>query len=280
MDCYKFKGRRGKEIEFPSDKEKWYIYNTKCYYNLERFEECIDVCMDAISNIPKFHLNNDIWIKRRAALSKANLGLNAEALADLLDIEKIKHDWFIQYEIARLHFDLGQYEPALKYCVEAALNRGEIEKKYKLIFLMAEILKYKKENDLAKKHAQLSVAICNKNDWKVPDTYNKLINELNLDLHSNPPLETLLAELNSYWKKIKYGDAPKRSGKIVKVLAHGNSGFIRDDSGNSFYFRMKTIGRQIKHVKEGLKVEFFVVESFDPIKKRKSNEAVSITLIN
>jgi|TARA_B100001971_G_scaffold60450_1_gene55483 cold shock CspA family protein len=45
-----------------------------------------------------------------------------------------------------------------------------------------------------------------------------------------------------------------------------------------YYFKVMSFNGKRSQLKPGLKVEFFVQESFDRVKKEKSNQAVNISL--
>ena len=275
-ECYRLRNDKGNTIEMLSDIEKWYTLKTKVLHKQNQFKECLEVCKEALSKINKFHFNNDIWIRRRIALSKAGSGLEKEAIIDLEELLVIKKEWFIQHEIARLCYMTGKYDDALRYCIDSVLNYGEIEKKYKLILLLAEILILRNEDNLASKHVQLVIHICQKNDWKIPAKGKTLLHKLKIDESSISPYKILHNDLLTYWNSLKYGESPPIKGNVFKILKHGKSGFISADDGKSYFFRTKNYTGERNQIKVGLKVSFFLIESFDKMKNQPSFEAVNI----
>ena len=132
QEPFTFIGDDQKHREIQSDQEKWFAIKTKALEKNGVYEECIELCEKALLNISKFHYSNDIWFKRRIALSKAHLGDKRKAADELEVLLQNKKEWFIQHELARIHYDLGNIEKALKFAIEAALNFGKNEYKWEL----------------------------------------------------------------------------------------------------------------------------------------------------
>ena len=178
-ECYRFRNQVGKDFEIPSDIEKWYAQKSKALYKLNKFNDCIIICNEALTLINKFHFRNDIWLNRRIALSQAKLGFIKEAISKLEKILLIANEWFIQYDLAKLYYSLERFDKSEKYLIESILNRGEIEKKYKAILLLSDVFFHTKQDKLAIKHAQFAMLICKKNEWNAPDKGKNILNNLN-----------------------------------------------------------------------------------------------------
>ena len=86
------KDEDGKVIEYASNREKWYVERCKAFFKLERYADCLDIGERTLKEFPNIHYGNDIWTKYRTALSKGHLGDKNQAVAELQEILKRKHD--------------------------------------------------------------------------------------------------------------------------------------------------------------------------------------------
>ncbi len=128
---YKFKDSEGKERVIASPQEDYYSILTDLKLKERKYEECIEICEYALSHFSKFHYDNDIWFKRRKALSLIELGNQDEGFEILLNLSSNRkgEKWFIFHEIAEIYFEKGEYAKALDYCIKAiALPRDEDKK--------------------------------------------------------------------------------------------------------------------------------------------------------
>lgn len=259
-----------KNIEYASDKENWYAYKSKALIKLEMFQECYEISKKALELFNNFHYSNDVWFARRIALSKNNLGNPTDAIAELLLILQRKKEWFIQKELADLYKEAGDYENAFKFAILAINNFGDLEYKIELLFLLGELLKEKKENELAFKHFSLSHLIRVSKDWKINQ---KLLLALGAFEKEPIPLENLQAlkrDLKKYWDS--FNKAPERSkGKVTKILhknEKGVDGFIEYGSGKSIYFKANQNEKLIDALTIGIDVEFQIIPPEDGKKER------------
>ena len=180
LECSSFE-IKGKMTEQASDKEKWYSEKSKALFELKNFQECYDISEEALHVIDSFHNNNNLWFARRIALSKKELGNINEAINDLTLIYKKKKDWFIQKEIAELYFEINNIDNAFKNAISAINNKGKLEFKIGLMFLIGKILKINNKQDLAYQHFLLVKKIREENQWKISDELINEINSLNID---------------------------------------------------------------------------------------------------
>ena len=112
----------------------------KAFFELDRPQDCINCCQEALGAFTKFHYDNDIWFKRLIALSNAKLSNFDEAISQLKELLKKKNEWFIQKEIAELYLQVNNIEEAEKFAVDSALNFGDADKKLNLFLLLVNIL--------------------------------------------------------------------------------------------------------------------------------------------
>ena len=91
--------------------------------------------------------------------------------------------------------------------------------------------------------------------------------------------KNLFKKLKPFWHKHKFSKLPKHKGKIKTMLPNGKAGFITSENGKDFYFKVFAFNENRRRIVDGLKVEFFVQESFDKRRNEKSFQAVNITPI-
>jgi tetratricopeptide (TPR) repeat protein len=210
-----------KPMELASDKENWYAYKSKALMKLGKYQECYDVSNIALETFDVFHYSNDVWFARRIALSKKNLGNSEDAITELQKILRKKKEWFIQKELAELYKDSGNNENAFKYAIEAINNFGDLEYKVDLLFLIGELLKIKKEDDLAFKHFSLSRLIRISEEWNTPSKLTSAIEQFGRDYIPIEKIKELKIELKSYWNTFKQPQSnPKPQVNIVNQKAN------------------------------------------------------------
>jgi len=257
----------GKPVAYASDREKWYADRCKAFFELGRFQECLDLSQQALAEFTTFHHDNDIWFRWRIALSKAELGDKETAIAELQAILARKKDWFIQHKVAQLLHELGRTEDALKYAVDAALNPGDLEYKWELFTLMGTILEAQSKPDDARKHVLLAAKLRQEHGWKIPQPLQALIQAFSIDMATSTSAAALHEELKGYWKSLKLAEMPQLAGEIKNLIADGKSGFIRGDNGQDYYFKKRSFQGSWKRLGPGLRVKFYVEKNPDPGKR-------------
>jgi len=268
LECNSFE-IKGKMTEQASDKEKWYSEKSKALFELKNFQECYDISNEVLEVIDNFHYSNDLWFARRIALSKKELVGNINEVIDNLKlIYKKKKDWFIQKEIAELYFEINDIDNAFKNAISAINNKGKLEFKIGLMFLIGKILKIKNELDLSYQYFLLVKKIREENQWRLPD---ELINEIdNLKINKEYETEQLIEKLKNYWTSF----LPKKEikqGKIIRILhdnERGKNGFISCEN-QEHYFAIPTHINFIDKIEENIKVGFEIIKLQDGRERAK-----------
>ena len=271
-----------KPMELASDKENWYAFKTKALFETQQYRECFEISKQAFEAFQKFHYSNDAWFARRIALSKKHLGNSTDALSELLLILKRKNEWFIQREIAEIYKENGELDKAFKYAIEAINNFGHLEYKVGLLVLIAVILEKKEEKELSFKHYMLSKLLRQDAGWKIPQTLNSALQNLNFPQIPLAQISNLKKELKNYWNTFKIQQSENTTdnnqliGKIDKILhnnENGADGFIRCDNNKSVYFRLNSTDELIKILSVGLEVRFKILP---PKENGKNERAINI----
>jgi len=268
-----------------SDKERWYSLRTKALLKVERYQECIELCKEALSDFSNFPSRNsevDFWYKYRLveSRSKGNLDPKEKIIDELKHLLNFKNKWYIQRDISQLYFELGQLDDAMQYAIDSALNGDNIEDKWRLFYLMGLILKSQLKLNEAKKHISLAIKLAEKHNGKIPAELIPEILELNMDTPSANTDNELYIELEKYWNTVKQANMPKYIGIVKTILPNGNDGFITRDDGKDIYFMLKSFIDSKNKIQKGLGVSFNLVKSFDKKKNKESVEAINIEGMN
>ena len=261
---------KGRSIEHASERELWYAHRCKALLETGRLQECVDFANEAFTAVPKFHYDNDVWLRYHQALAMSRLGDNEVAVKQLGELLVRKKDWFIYRDIAQCLHELGRLDEALENALNAALAPlPEIENKWRLFLLMGLIFREKNRTEDAQKHVLLSARVRKKrSDWKrTPQELTQALTDLGVDVDSGPSTDDLERELYQWWMRTKLADRPKLFGEVTNLLPNGTAGFIRGREGEDYYFKIKSFKGPHHMLELGLPVEFFVEKNPDPGKR-------------
>jgi len=267
---YKFK-KNGKNITMPSNQEKWYLKTSKAYEKSEDWERCFKTASEGLNYFP-----DEIWLKRRKAISDGNLGNIDKAIEELKNISFVKSDWFIFRDIAIFHGQNNNYSKALDYIIDGCIisaNLPDPGYRWELYYDAALFLHKSGNIKMAEKHLLLSYSLRDNEGWKIPEVLSALADELGITLENT---NNLFKELKPFWEKHKFSKLPKQRGEIKTIMPNGKAGFITAEKGEDYYFKVMSFNGKRSQLKPGLKVEFYVQESFDRKKEKKSYQAVNI----
>ena len=264
----------GREVKLASNKEKYYNWLSKSYQEVEDYDECLSVSKKALEELDQFTNNSDIWFKWRIARSCRELGEYEEAIKYLNDIYRFKKDWYIQWEIAENYFFMGEEEKSLEYAASAALSRGDSDKKIKLYSLLEDLLE-DDDPEIALKHSYLIYSIRLHNEWNIDEGLEEEIANAGLDTE-NTEYWKIERELKSYWKELKFKNQQPTFGVISRIFPHGKTGFVKDESGHSYFFNGFEFKGDPNKYREGVKVSFYIEEGYDKKKDEFKPNAVNI----
>lgn len=260
--------KAGREIELATDLENWYSYKTKSLIEIEHYLECIKVCEHALKVIQKFHYDNEVWIKRRIAISKLRLGETAEGINLLFDVLLNKKEWFIFKEYAEEILKTGDNEKALKYAIDAALMKGDYLLRLDLFRLISEILVKKNEPELAKKHLIAELLLRIEKKWRIPEYLESLQTEL-AEVNPLPSAKAAIEELKKYWR------SALQPGTIKKILHDKRLGWIKG-TAKEYFFRFSVVDGAVAKLKEGDKVLFSSCPGINKVKNSLEEDAIYI----
>jgi tetratricopeptide (TPR) repeat protein len=275
---FKFTDREGKQREMASKKEQYYMWRTRALLEKGLFDDCTNLCNEALSAIKDLHYDNDVWFRWRIALCHEGKGELAVALDELKALLGRKKEWFIQKEIAGIYLKQGNHEQAISYAIDSALNAGDSSKKLNLYRLLAEILIQTGKIEEAKAHVEFSYHLKVANGYRIDDNLVALVGRLRIDTSKTVNINELENRLRKMWNGFKFDNREQLTGAIKTILPNGKAGFIRADNGKSYYFQLRNFKSKTEAA-EGLKVKFFTEEGFDVKKSKATVVAVNIRIL-
>ncbi|MBU9714093.1 tetratricopeptide repeat protein [Evansella tamaricis] len=267
----------GIKRELASPLEEYYTAKIKALFEMKNYPECLTISTEAFKKISKFHYDNDIWLRSKAAIAKGELGRVEEGIRELEEIVKEKDHWSLYYEIFKLYLKLGNTAMAREKGAYAVLAQGgEYKHKKNLLIKFGYLLEEEKQHKEALMLYTFAKEVIKENGWKDMQSLNERIALIEREI--GKVNKGYRNELFSFLQTIKLQTLPKGIGTILKVLPNGKAGFISGDNGQQYYFRIKNLkGKPRPGVKEH--VHFYIMESFDKKKQRQSYEAIEITKV-
>lgn len=259
--------QNGRKKEYQSKKEMFYAMKSKALLDYKRFDDCISCCDEALSCLECFHHDNKIWIIARKAVSMAKIGKHDEAILELKKAVIHKSHWSLFANVAHIYLMKKNSQSALLYFSMGAITNDPPKMKVTLYMDIANLLNSAGDLENAWKHLCFAKTIREKEQWNIPDQMQQLYQELSSQQYN----ETVqLHQLKEYWLDVIYQVLGKHSGVISKVNPGGKTGFISSE-GKSYFFRALSFMERA-NFKEGDKVAFCLVDSFDTKKQQLSSE--------
>ena len=267
----------GRTVQTASDREDWYRIRAKLLLTTERYEECIEFCDKALNSFQKFHTDNDQWFRYRKAKSLFALGRADEARQYIHDIQArgLNH-WCLWQLLFEMDRDTGNAESAIINGCRCALADPSHEMRVKFYENFATFLGSQGMFMEAELHRQLVVLIRKENDWPLKERHKAW--EIPEELAAMDK-QTVLKELNSFWRKWKDKDKVYFTGTVRKLLGEGKSGFIESDDGKSYYFNARDFQRRNTVPQEGMRVRFTLTDRMDKSKGVVKPNATDIIMI-
>lgn len=263
------------EITMNSNKENYYLQTTKALLSIEKYDQTIKYCQDALVNIPVFNNNNDIWFKLRIAKSYKELGEYDSSIEFLEDILKYKHDWYLSRDMAQNYFFKEDYDESLRWAARAILARdGKLESKVNLFSMIGDILEIKGFEDESIINKYMYYVIRNAMDWSIDDELKELLSTYGLNT-DNKDFKALFKEYKNMWVGLKYFGQERQYGVIDKVFDHGKAGFIKAN-GTSYYFNTFEFMDDKDYIYEGTEVSFYLEDAYNKSKDEMTKNAVNI----
>jgi len=269
------KDESGRPREIASPRERYYAGLTRALNQLGRWEECLQASTQALNDCGQLHHGNEVWFRRRIAISKLELGRADEALRELEELATRKPSGFLETDVARSAWALGDHDRTFKHALQALLSPEDIGFKLEAARLLAEVLWRRGEKEAARAHIRLCLTVRSKERWKIPETLKKTATEWEVDQGQVDP-NALLGELRPLWEKWREQLAPRRRGTVFRLLPHGKAGFIRAEDGERLFFKARDWQERPSKPAEGIAVTFATRPGFDPKRQVATTEAYDV----
>lgn len=271
-DVFNFQDDSGREREMASKKEFYYQYKTKALEKLQRYEECIATCEEALANIEKFHYRNDVWIKSRLYFSKC-MEADEENLESEIDKYKElafeENHWFMYHKVSSMYWRFGKMDEALLYANKALSCNFKYEMMNRLLQDIALLWENKRNSINAKLYYEASAYYRNREGWRLTEELEFAIKKYNLNLTNKPNIHLLQKIALEQIQSIE-GINEHYVGKICKL--NEIFGFI---SSNKFkeniYFKTKDVVNS-KFLAMNKVAEFEVVQT------ARGNRAINVKI--
>lgn len=271
-DVFNFQDDSGQEREMASKKEFYYQYKTKALEKLQRYEECITTCEEALNNIERFHYRNDVWIKSRLYFSKC-MEVDEENLES--EINKYKelafeeHHWFMYHKVSSMYWRFGKMDEALLYANKALNCNFKYEMMNRLLQDIALLWENKGNLINAKLYYEASAYYRNREGWKLTEELEFAIKKYNLNLKNKPNINLLQKIASEHIQSIQ-GIKKHHVGKICNL--NETFGFISSDKfKENIYFKTKDV-INLKFLAMNKVAEFEVVQT------SKGNRAINVKI--
>jgi hypothetical protein len=209
------------------------------------------------------------------ALAKLRLGRADEALTELTQLAARKPSGFIHTDIALAANAVGNADLVFKHALEALLSPSDIGFALEAVRLLAGVLWARGENEGARAHIRLAIAVRASRGWTASQELGALAKTWDVGAAPETP-DSLLSELRQVWKKWSNDLTPRRSGKVLKMFPHGRAGFIRASGNEQFYFDVRDWRDRKARPIEGAAVTFATRPSFDRKYQRPTTVACDV----
>lgn len=263
----------------PSHREMYDEKLVPCLLSVGRLDEAIAAAQAATARFSRTHYFP--WWDGKA---RAEQGNHDEAILKFQQANALKHEWWIDQDIASSLTALGQDREALLYLCRAGCAAGQ-EAKFlvSLIDRLAECLERIGLLDVALDHLYVTSAIATKEGWarRSEDAARRIAEFSNRHpevASENQDLKSLLSRARAFWMATVDEATPRYTGTIARLPEGKSFAFVRPSNGcpvkENLFFKLSD-ARGVE-ITEGLEVTFSVAESYDRTKKRTSHVAKDI----
>lgn len=260
-------------------KEKYYSYIIDSLFGLKKYDGAMEFANEAMEVLPESRTDAKLFIRYKLAKVHYELGNYEDSLEILNDIIKVKKENYVYSTIAKNYYGLENYDESLSYAVKAVLSNRSIQNNLSTYMLLGELLDKKGMKEESVKHYYLVYTYKKANNNKISSDLADKIRDANLDME-NTNFRKVQKELIQIWNELKYENMIRYSGTIKKVFENDRIGFIKNDfDSNDTFFSFNEFKDEEYLIFPGTKVSFYVEPTFDKSKGRESTKAVEIEVI-
>jgi len=264
------------------DQSLWYNYRIKSLIEKDRSEQALEY-FDGV--IEKFPIQKKFFQRLKALAHYKLKNLNgAETIYSIL-CSGYKPDWWLLHEYARVLRDKGSKVDALKMMYQAVSINPKLETMVNLLIDIGMLCKEMKKDEEARAHFVLSSLLRDEKGWSIPKELSSAISELNGtigDKKEPSSIKEALSMCHKAWESLLGDSYPSKSkrkprkelnGKIIMGKSDLPFCFIKGEGNDSYFCSKSYLPNDIK---DGDKVVFNAIPSFDKKKNKESWKAIDI----
>ena len=133
-------------------KEKYYSYIIDSLIGLKKYDGAMEFANEAIEVLPESRTDAKLFIRYKLAKIHFELGNYEDSLEILDDIIKVKKENYVYSTIAKNYYGLGNYDDSLSYAIKAVLVNRSIQNNLSTYLLLADLLEKKGMKEESDKH--------------------------------------------------------------------------------------------------------------------------------
>jgi len=268
-----------------AEKEIWHLNRSRALYELGKYQEAREAALAGLNDYPQ-----SFFLARIAALALAYSPPQErhahEALQELENLlEHPRADWYLKADLAQVAMLAGDLQKAQRFIGQALLETKQ-NPKYMLkgFKTVVELALSIGDPIVAFYHLELIKQVRKREGWKVSGKLQPLerevIKALTMQDTEKPTLpenfQALLRICRNTWRTWAFIGERRFTGTIKRLK--DKFGFIaRDDAQEDVFVLIRDLPKRAR--REGARVEFSIVKSFDKKKNRESTRAVRIVLL-
>jgi tetratricopeptide (TPR) repeat protein len=266
----------------------WHYHKVRCLIHQNQYVSAIklvDSLLEESSEQKKF-------FNSLAAEAYEKMGETEKAIQILTELCKFKKtDWWIVRQYANVLKNNGDKKRALEKMYQAASLSFKLDSIVTLLHEISLLCKDLNRIEESYYHMMLFKYIRENNKWLVKEDVDKFLLEAETTLHltSTPNFKEVLRQCRKYWAQVttivdaqrrQQGQSNKKpikilSGYLVQVKDNKPFCFIKTTDESFFCYKSDIKGE----AKEGLKVQFNIIPSFDKKKNKESCRAINVGLL-
>lgn len=264
----------GTERELPSDRERWYSARTRALHELERYQACLDACEEALQRVARFSGENQVWIQRRRALCREELGQFDEALEELQRVLRREPRWFVHRDVARMYARRRDWDTALAYGSRGALE-GEVDGfRWGLFKQLADVLEERGDYERAHLHGVLALALREEQDWPIGDTHRRWADRLGVDPDELPASGTVVERLRPFWQRVRRAALPAVEARVLEYDRERGRGYAELEDGERVLVRADQLTAPSDPLEPGDRLEGLARAGYDRFEQQEIRELV------
>ncbi len=257
--------------EMSSDRERWFEMLSKGLVLTEHWKSAIELCDQALQSELHHQVSYTIGYRRAQALAGA--GRVREAVAQLGALLRRRREWWVQAELARHHWMMGNQTVAIGLAVAAAIDAGIDEKSARHLVALAGWLREFGQPQLGVLIAPIVRQIWSEHGWKLKGELSEQVESLASrgGAEAVPDRDIAKTVRQLLWETLDQFDPPKR-GVVTRILPDGRAAFIRvEGQVRDVYARMPK-----RPLTVGSEVTLRLVESYDFKRQEDSVAAMHV----